>query len=153
MKRMLISLATGLVMVCGWASLAETIDTHKTFLPQEIKWVAGRLFSAGAELAVLYGDPKGAGMFALRVKMPKVQHRSAHACSTGKRHSHQWQIHRGVVGRAAGGSRRHGEVLPAGSFSPLPPGRGLCARETTEFSKVRAWTGPWEKAREGHPAK
>ena len=41
MKRMLISLATGLVMVCGWASLAETIDTHKTFRPQEIKWGPG----------------------------------------------------------------------------------------------------------------
>ena len=32
MKRMLMTLAAGLVMVCGWASLAETIDTHKTFL-------------------------------------------------------------------------------------------------------------------------
>jgi len=42
MKRMLMTLAAGLV-VCGWASLAETIDTHKTFRPQEIKWVRGRL--------------------------------------------------------------------------------------------------------------
>ena len=41
MKRMLMSLATSLVMICGCASLAETIDTHKTFRPQEIKWGPG----------------------------------------------------------------------------------------------------------------
>ena len=62
MKRTLMSFATGVVMVCGWASLAETIDTHKTFLPQEIKWGAGPAgLPAGAEFGRTLWRPQRHG--------------------------------------------------------------------------------------------
>ena len=121
MKRTLMSLATGVVMVCGWASLAETIDTHKTFLPQEIKWGAGPAgLPAGAESAVLYGDPKGTGMFAMRVKMPKG-YRIAPHMHVGAENvtviSGKFML---GLGRAADHAGM--EVLPAGSFSSMPKG-------------------------------
>jgi quercetin dioxygenase-like cupin family protein len=121
MKRMLRTLAAGLVMVCGCASLAETIDTHKTFRPQEIKWGPGPAgLPAGAESAVLYGDPKGAGMFALRLKMPKGYSIAPHmhvgpeivTVISGK--------FRLGLGQAADHAGM--EVLPAGSFSSMPKG-------------------------------
>ena len=121
MKRTLITLAAGLVMVCGWASLAETIDTHKSFRPQEIKWGPGPAgLPAGAESAVLFGDPKGAGMFALRLKMPKGYSIAPHmhvgpeivTVISGK-----FSLGLGQAADHAGM-----EVLPAGSFSSMPKG-------------------------------
>ena len=121
MKRMLMSLATSLVMVCGCASLAETIDTHKTFRPQEIKWGPGPAgLPAGAESAVLYGDPNAAGMFALRVKMPKGYSIAPHmhvrpeivTVISGK--------FRLGLGKAADHAGL--ETLSAGSFSSMPNG-------------------------------
>ena len=62
MKRMLMSFAIGLVMVCGWASLAETIDTHKTFRPQEIEWGPGPAgLPAGAEFGRSLRRPQSRG--------------------------------------------------------------------------------------------
>jgi len=121
MKRMLRTLAAGLVMVCGCASLAETIDTHKTFRPQEIKWGPGPAgLPAGAESIVLYGDPKSTGMFALRVKMPKGYSIAPH-------------MHAGpeivtvisgkfILGLGQAADHAGVEILPAGSFSSMPKG-------------------------------
>ena len=38
MKRKLAILITGVGIACGSAALAETVGTHKVFLPQDIKW-------------------------------------------------------------------------------------------------------------------
>ena len=58
MKRKLAVLITCVGIACGSAAVAKAIDTHKVFLPQDIKW--GPMPSnlpTGAEAAVLYGDP------------------------------------------------------------------------------------------------
>jgi hypothetical protein len=72
MKRMFLCLIAGFVAVGGIAALGEVIETHKVFLPRNIKWTkAPSALPNGAESAILYGDPELTGMFTLRIKMPK----------------------------------------------------------------------------------
>ena len=72
MKRTLFALIAGVAIAFGSAAVAEMIDTHKVFLPQDIKWgPVPPSLPTGAEAAVLYGDPAKEGMFALRIRMPK----------------------------------------------------------------------------------
>ncbi|MGJ0392648.1 MAG: cupin domain-containing protein [Methylocystis sp.] len=72
MKREVAIIVTGVAMVFGSMALAETAGAHRVVLPQDIKWgPAPASLPAGAEAAVLYGDPSKEGMFALRVRIPK----------------------------------------------------------------------------------
>ena len=67
MKILSQSLLIGIVVLASAASTAtgQTADAHKIVLPQEIKWgPAPASLPAGAELAVLYGDPSKEGVFA-----------------------------------------------------------------------------------------
>ena len=57
MNRKLAVLITGVGIACGSAAVAETVGTHKVFLPQDIKWGSMPPYlPAGAEAAVLYGE-------------------------------------------------------------------------------------------------
>ena len=38
MKRARIILMIGVVIACGSAAVAETVGTHKIYLPRDIKW-------------------------------------------------------------------------------------------------------------------
>ncbi len=68
MKPKLAVLLACVAIACPLAAAVE-IDTHRSFLPQDIKWVAAPTsLPGGAEAAVLYGDPEKEGMFALRIK-------------------------------------------------------------------------------------
>ena len=59
MKRTLITLAAGLVTVCGWASLAETSTRTRASDLRKSNGVRGRrVFPPERSSAVLYGDPK-----------------------------------------------------------------------------------------------
>jgi quercetin dioxygenase-like cupin family protein len=121
MKRMFVGLAIGLVMICGPSIRAQTVDTQKIFRPQEIKWgPAPAGLPAGAESAVLHGDPGSTGMFALRVRMPKGYSIPPHM------HVRP-EIVTVIVGELSLGlgkaaDRASVEVLPAGSFSSMPQG-------------------------------
>ena len=102
MKRTLFALIAGVAIAYGSAALGEMIDTHKVFLPQDIKWgAAPPSLPAGAEAAVLYGDPQKEGMFALRIKAAEgLPYRAAHALQTRGHHSYfgQVQFRDGVEG-------------------------------------------------------
>ena len=79
MKRARVILMIGVVLACGSAAVAETVGTHKVYLPQDIKWgPAPSALPAGAEAAVLFGDPAKEGMFALRIKAPRDYRIPAH---------------------------------------------------------------------------
>lgn len=91
------------------------------FTPSDIKWgPAPKVLPAGAEAAVLFGDPTKKGLFALRLKLP-----SGYVVPP---HTHpgfevvtviSGAIHLGMgetVDRSAA------KALPAGSFFALPPG-------------------------------
>lgn len=72
MKRTLLAVIASSAIACAAGALADMTSTHKVFLPQDIKWEpAPPSLPAGAEAAVLYGDPTKEGMFALRIKAPK----------------------------------------------------------------------------------
>jgi len=133
----------GLALARGSAAGAETIDTHKVFLPQDIKWVAAPpSLPAGAEAAVLYGDPQQAGMFAMRVKLPKSYSIAPHMHArpeiitviTG-------ELSLGL-GRAA--DRASVERLPAGSFSIMPQGVVHYAYVTEDTILQINAVGPWD---------
>ncbi len=122
MARISVGLMTGLAMVFCSATLAETmVETHKTYRPQEIKWGPGPVgLPAGAELAVLYGDPKMAGVFAVRLKMPKGYSIPPHMHVRPEIIT----VISGNFGLGMGkaADRASVEVLPAGSFSSMPQG-------------------------------
>ncbi len=56
---------------CGIASVALAEDAHTMVVPNDIKWgPAPNVLPAGAQAAVLFGDPTKEGLFALRLKFP-----------------------------------------------------------------------------------
>jgi quercetin dioxygenase-like cupin family protein len=121
MKRNLTVLITSVAIACGSTALAEMIDTHKIFLPQDIKWGSvPPSLPAGAEAAVLYGDPAKEGMFALRIKAPKGYRVAPHTHPTP-------EVITVISGKLSLGmgpaaDRASVESLPTGSFSSMPPG-------------------------------
>jgi quercetin dioxygenase-like cupin family protein len=122
MERTFISvITTVLLLVYGSASVAETIDTHKTFLPHKIKWgPAPSGLPAGAKAALLYGDPQKAGMFAVRLKMPMGYAIPPHV-------HRQPEIVTVISGKFSLGMGQTAdpanlETLPSGSFSSMPQG-------------------------------
>ncbi len=71
------TLAMGVVTSCAfsalvWAQMATTPTAeHKTIAPDAVVWGdAPPLFTKGAKLAVLYGDPGKPGLFIVRLKVP-----------------------------------------------------------------------------------
>jgi quercetin dioxygenase-like cupin family protein len=121
MKRRFAGLFGGLVIALASATLAETVDTHKVFLPENLKWAATPIgLPSGAQSAVLYGDPQTTGMFAIRIKMPKgyvlpphVHQRSEVVTVISGRVS---------LGLGQAADRASVEQLPAGSLSSIPHG-------------------------------
>jgi len=143
MKRMLLTAVASMALVCGPAALSETMmGEHKVFLPQDIKWgAAPTSLPAGAEAAVLYGDPTKEGMFALRVKLPRGYSIPPHTHSKGE----LLTIISGnfSLGLGAKMDRTGAVSLAAGSFSSMPPGvpHFAFANEDTVV-QINAM-GPW----------
>lgn len=142
MKRTLFALIAGVAIAYGSAALGEMIDTHKVFLPQDIKWGATPpSLPAGAEAAVLYGDPQKEGMFALRIKAPKGYRIAPHT------HSKPEVITvisgKFSLGMGSKADRASVESLPAGSFSSMPPGVGHYVFVDEDAVVQINSTGPW----------
>ena len=142
MKRKLAIVMTGIAVAFGSAAVAEMIETHKAFLPQDIKW--GSMppsLPTGAEAAVLYGDPAKEGMFALRIKAPKGYRIPPHT------HPNPEVITiilgKFSLGMGTKADRANVESLPAGSFSSMPPGVAhYVFVDEDSIVQVNA-TGPW----------
>jgi quercetin dioxygenase-like cupin family protein len=72
MKREFAIIIAGAAIAFGPKASAEMAGAHQVVLPQDIKWTpAPAALPAGAESAVLFGDPAKDGMFALRIRIPK----------------------------------------------------------------------------------
>lgn len=122
MKRGYVSMTIGVVALAfGAGAFADTIGTHKVFLPKDIKWQAAPAsLPAGAEAAVLFGDPAKEGAFVLRLKAPKGYRIAPHTHPKPEVVTViSGQINLGL-GPAA--DRAGAEALPAGSLSTMPPG-------------------------------
>jgi quercetin dioxygenase-like cupin family protein len=142
MNRKLVVFTIGAVLACGSAALAEMIDTHRLVLPQDIKWgPVPPSLPAGAEAAVLYGDPTQEGMFVLRIKAPKGYRIPPHThpkpevitVISGKFN----------LGMGPKADRASVESLPAGSFSSMPPGVAHYGFVDEDSVVQINATGPW----------
>ena len=134
--------AIGLIGFCGIASFASAEDAHTMVAPNDIKWgPAPKVLPAGAEAAVLFGDPTKEGLFALRLKLP-----AGYAIAP---HTHPADEVVTVIsgtfnlGMGATAEKSTATSLPAGSLFALPP-------ETPHYAFVDAETvvqittnGPW----------
>jgi quercetin dioxygenase-like cupin family protein len=142
MKHMLCGLSALATVCCATAAVAEMIETHKVFPPQDIKWSpASPALPRGAETSILYGNPDAEGMFALRIKMPRGFSIPPHThlrpevitVISGKL----------SLGLGEAADRASVESLPVGSLSIMPP-RVVHYAFTDEDSIIQVnGSGPW----------
>lgn len=122
MRRGYGSMAAGAAVVFfAAAAFAGSVGTHKAFLPNEIKWEpAPAALPAGAETAVLYGDPTKEGQFVMRIKAPDGYRISPHTHPKPE----VITIISGEISLGLGpaADRATTKTLPAGSFSVMPAG-------------------------------
>ncbi|MEY9558292.1 cupin domain-containing protein [Sinorhizobium fredii] len=128
--------------LCGIASFASAEDAHTIVVPNEVKWApAPKILPAGAETAVLFGDPTKEGLFALRLKVP-----SGYAVPP---HTHPANevvtVISGTINLGMGetADRSAAKALPAGSFFALPSGMAHFAYFDEETVVQITTNGPW----------
>lgn len=134
-------LATG-VLAVALAASAYSMEGHKTFPAQEIKWGPGPAsLPPGSQAAVLHGDPSKDGLFALRLKLPKGYHVPPHTHPKPE----VVTILSGKLRFGMGEAADHGkaQVLSAGSLFSSPPNMAhyVYADEDTEIQLNS--NGPW----------
>ena len=144
MKAPQLRLATGLLaaMTAIPATPVHASDEHKLLTAQDIKWgPAPPSIPAGAQVAVLYGNPGKEGLFAMRLKMPKGYRIAPHTHPKP-------EIVTVISGAARLGMGKTLEpaaakILPAGSFFAMSPGMPhfFLADEDTVIQLNS--TGPW----------
>jgi quercetin dioxygenase-like cupin family protein len=115
---------------------------HSTVTPQEVKWgPAPPSIPAGAQMAVLYGDPGKDGMFAMRLKFPKGYRLSPHTHPKPEIVTViSGTMHLGM-GKTADPSKA--QALPAGSFFAVSPGMEHFGSFEDETVVQINSTGPW----------
>lgn len=133
------------VLVAGAAlttlvAASETRSSHTAVAPAAIAWGPGPAsLPPGAQAAVLYGDPKKEGLFAMRLKFPKGYRIPAHTHPKPE-----------VITVISGAFRLttqldHGATKPltAGSFVAMEPGLVHQAGADEETVVQLNSTGPW----------
>lgn len=94
-------------------------DDHIMITPSEIKWAKGPGFlPAGAEAAVLFGDPGAAGPFAIRLKFPDKYKVPMHFHSTDE----NVVVISGELMMGGHDTSVALKSLPAGSFAHMKAG-------------------------------
>jgi quercetin dioxygenase-like cupin family protein len=121
---------------------AQAADDHKIISVQEIKWAAAPpSIPAGAEAAVLYGNPGKEGLFSLRLKLPKGYHIPPHTHPKPEVVTVISGTFRLGMGEKADASK--GRALPVGSFFALAPGMAHFAYADEDTVIQLNSTGPW----------
>jgi quercetin dioxygenase-like cupin family protein len=95
----------------------------------------------GAEFAVLFGDPSGKGLFAMRLRLPDGFHIAPH-------HHSQPEVVTVISGRFRVGmgeeaDRYKAKALEPGGFFAYPPGMAHYAYAEGETVIQLNSTGPW----------
>ena len=142
MKRALFALIVGAAIANASTGMAETIEVYKVLRPQDIKWGSTPpSLPAGAEAAVLYGDPAKEGMFVLRVRMPKGYKIAPHTHPKPE----VITVISGQLSLGTGAKfdRASVESLPAGSFTSMSPGVGHYVFVDEDTVLQISSTGPW----------
>jgi quercetin dioxygenase-like cupin family protein len=134
--------ATAVIGLCGIASLASAEDAHTMVVPDDVKWVpAPKMLPAGAEAAVLFGDPSKEGLFALRLKVPSGYVVAPHTHPADE----VVTVISGTINLGMGEKADRGaaKALPAGSFFALPPEMAHYAYFDEETVVQITTNGPW----------
>lgn len=121
---------------------SESSGAEKVVLPQDVKWgPAPASLPAGAQAAVLYGDPSKEGLFALRVKIPKDYFIPPHTHP----HAEIVTILTGgfSLGMGPKADRRAAKPLGAGGFMAMPPQVAHYVFSDQETVLQITSTGPW----------
>ena len=121
---------------------AEMMGGHTIVAPQEIKWSpAPAVLPAGAEAAVLFGDPSKEGLFALRLKLPEGYSVPPHTHPVDE----VVTVISGTfsLGMGETADQSKAQPLPAGSFLALPPGTAHYVFIDEETVIQISTVGPW----------
>ena len=135
-------LPLALLFAAPGAGPAQAAEAHKVVTPQEITWgAAPASIPAGAEAAVLYGDPAKEGLFSLRLKLPKGYRIAPHTHPKPEVVTVISGTFRLGMGEKADEAKA--QKLPAGSFFAMPPGMAHFALVDEETVVQLNSTGPW----------
>ena len=141
----LITLAVSVAIAAGLSTssaLAQTAHGHNIVSASEIKWSPGPpSIPAGAQAAVLFGDPGRDGLFALRLKLPKGYALAPHTHQKPEIVTVITGTFRLGMGDAA--DRRKAQPLGAGSFFAMEPGMAHFAFTDEDTVIQLNSTGPW----------
>jgi quercetin dioxygenase-like cupin family protein len=145
MKLVSALLVAGVIVIAGATSTvtAQSSEAHTIVSPQEVKWgPAPAELPAGAQAAVLLGDPRKAGLFALRLKLPKGYRVPPHTHSVQEVVTVLSGTFR--LGMGATADQSKAQPLPAGSFVALPPGMAHHVFIDEDTVIQISTNGPWD---------
>ncbi len=138
-------LVAGVIVIAGATSTvtAQSSEAHKIVSPQDVRWgPAPDVLPAGAQAAVLMGDPSKEGLFALRLKFPKGYRVAPHTHSVPEVLTVISGTFRLGMGNTADYSKA--QPLPAGSFVALPPGMAHHVFVDEDTIVQISTNGPWD---------
>lgn len=120
---------------------AQTSPTHVLLNASDLAWSPAKGLPAGAEIAVLEGDPSKEGPFTLRARMPEGYKIAPHR-HPGVEHV---TVISGTFHLAAGETMDMGagKVLTAGGFAAMPPKMPHSAWVDGETVIQLHGMGPW----------
>ncbi|MEK4033958.1 cupin domain-containing protein [Methylocystis sp. IM3] len=144
MKRKILTAAAGVAIAAAaaFASVAQPEPAETIILPQDVKWgPAPASLPAGAQAAVLYGDPAKEGIFALRVRIPKDYYIPPHTHPTVE----VVTILTGKfsLGMGPKADRRAAKPIGVGGFMAMPPEVAHYVFADEETVLQISSTGPW----------
>jgi len=142
MKLGFAALAVGVMAMPVPTAMAQTSAEHKIVQSQEIQWKpASAALPAGAQSAVLLGDPSKEGLFVTRLKAPKGYRIPPHT------HPNQEVVTviSGTIklGMGETADPTKAKALPAGTFYATPPGMAHFAQFEEETVIQVSTIGPW----------
>lgn len=151
MRKHLHALLTLTLLACAAAALARTGQeasggaqaSHVMVTPDQMKWgPAPPALPAGAQLAVIEGDPSKAGAFTIRLKFPDGYKVSPHTHPADEKVT----VLQGTMGMGLGEKfdAAAGHEMPAGSFAVMPTGVKHYAWAKGETVIQVSSTGPFQ---------
>jgi hypothetical protein len=116
---LLLGLLAVLAVAIGFAQGADPAAHGPIFTPKEIAWGPGpAVLNAGAQMAVLEGNPSQSGLYTLRLKLPDGFKIMPHSHPTIEHVT----VISGVMNAAMGDTfdKTKGSAMPVGSYAVLP---------------------------------
>jgi quercetin dioxygenase-like cupin family protein len=124
------------------ATGGQMMEGHKIVAPDAVEWgPAPAALPAGAEVAVLYGDPGKDGQFAMRVKLPQGYSVPPHSHPKPEAVTVISGVFKLGLGETADAAKA--QPLAAGSFAVLEPGTAHFVSVDEETVIQINSVGPW----------